>query len=101
MKFHPSIYLYNKVALIVLACDVITADLLTCYILQSTVDNLRGCSGYLKHNYVCKYIFLNNLIHNITAKLENNYYLCSEKRRNPTDVAVFLRFCASLAGKTD
>ena len=24
--------------------------------------------------------FLNNLIHNITAKLENNYYLCSVKK---------------------
>lgn len=36
--------------------------------------------------------FLNNLIHNITAKLENNYYLCSGKEKNPQGYIEFYHF---------
>lgn len=46
-------------------------------------------------------IFLYKLIQYFATKLENNYYLCIVKRRNPMAVAVFLRFYASLAGKTN
>lgn len=51
-----------------------------CRVLQTVVYNLQGGNRHCKHNFTCKYIFLNKLIQYLTAKLENNYYLCSVKK---------------------
>lgn len=46
-------------------------------------------------------IFLYKLIQYYATKLENNYYLCIVKKEKSYGRGGFLRFYASLAGKTN